>query len=246
MNTIYKERPSKTGEIMTNPRLKSEILSETAKKRVQEKFIEDNFGVTREFWSKETNKGTECEPESIKYFVKNYDLFGASKNEITYENDFFIGTPDIIHAGIVYDIKTSWSLFTFPMFDDTDKIPTKAYEYQLQAYMDLTGLKSARLVYVLTDATEEMIQDEVYKRCLRSKIFNKAPEVAAQLEEKIEKQTRLEMTFSHVPDELRIKIFSIDYNPEMIKEMRERVDLCRTYYSELLEKVNNQIISKNN
>ena len=244
MSAIYKERPSKIGEIMTNPRTKGELLSETTKKRVQEKFIEDMFGVTREFWSKETNKGTECEPESIKYFVKNYDLFGASKNEIKYENDFFVGTPDIIHAGKVYDIKSSWSLFTFPMFDDTEKIPTKAYEFQLQAYMDLTGLKSAMLVYVLTDATEEMIQDEVYKRCLRAKIYNKDPEIAAELEQKIEKQTRREMTFNHVPDELRIKTFTLEYNQELVNEMRARVDLCRTYYGELLEKVNNQISIK--
>jgi hypothetical protein len=235
----YLESPSQIGRIMTNPRTKSEVLSETCKSRVEEKFIEDQFGVKKEFWSKETNKGLECEDVSISYFVKEFDLFGATKNETRFQNETFIGTPDLIFNGVVYDIKTSWSLFTFPMFDS--EIPKKDYLYQLQAYLDLTGLQKAELVYVLTNATEEMIQDEVYRRCLRSKVFDKAPEVAAMLEDQIEKQVRKEMTFDHVNPALRIRRYEIKYDPAIIEEIKARVQLCQVYYDALLLKCETRI-----
>lgn len=232
----YKESPSQIGKIMTNPRNKSEVLSETCKTRIEEKFIEDQFGVRKSFWSKETNKGLECEEESINFFAKEYDLFGAKKNEIRYENDSFIGTPDLVFNGIVYDIKTSWSLFTFPMFDDPAVIPTKDYMYQLQAYLDLTGLKKAQLVYVLTNATEEMIQDELYRRCLRAKLIDPTPE--------LEEQVRREMTFDHVDSALRVKIFDVEYDPAIIAEIKARIELCEEYYNALLERITKQINTK--
>lgn len=232
----YIERPSQIGRIMTNPRSKSEVLSETCKKRVEERFIEDHFGVYKSFWTKEINKGLECEEESIKYLVKEYDLFGAKKNETKFKDDLFVGTPDLIHNGIVYDIKTSWSLFTYPMFED--EIPTKEYIYQLQAYMHLTGLKSAKLVYVLTDATEDMIQDELYKRCLRKKLIDATP----QLEEEV----RREMTFGHIDPALRVKMFDVEYDQEIIDQIKERIALCQSYYDELVTKINNQIKAKSN
>lgn len=234
----YKESPSQIGRIMTNPRSKSEVLSETCKTRVEEKFIEDQFGVRKSFWSKETNKGLECEIESINFFVKEYDLFGAKKNDIRFENDSFVGTPDLIFNGVVYDIKTSWSLFTYPMFDDPAVIPTKDYMYQLQAYLDLTGLKKAQLVYVLTNATEEMIQDEIYRRCLRAKLIDATPE--------LEEQVRREMTFDHVDNALRVKTFDVEYDPAIIEEIKARIELCEEYYNTLLERVTNQIKTKSN
>jgi hypothetical protein len=238
----YLESPSQAGRIMTNPRSKSEVLSETCKTRIEEKFIEDQFGVKKSFWSKETNKGLECEEESIKFLAKQKDLFGAKKNETRFENETFIGTPDLIFNGVVYDIKTSWSLFTFPMFDD--EIPTKDYIFQLQAYLNLTGLKKAKLVYVLTNATEEMIQDELYRRCLRAKVFDKSPEIAAKMEEELEAQVRKEMTFDHVPAELRIKCFDLEYSEEIIEQMKARVALCQEHYDTLLEKITNQLKTK--
>jgi hypothetical protein len=237
----YLESPSQIGRIMTNPRTKSEVMSETCKTRVEEKFIEDQFGVKKTFWSKETNKGLECEEESINFYVKEFDLFGAKKNETRFKNDNFIGTPDLIFNGVVYDIKTSWSLFTFPMFEDPNVIPTKDYMFQLQAYLDLTGLKSAKLVYVLTNATEEMIKDELYRRCLRAKIFDKDPEIAAQLEDQLEQEVRKEMTFDHVHPALRVKTFNIEYDPAVIEAIKERIKLCEQYYNSLVDKINNQI-----
>lgn len=239
METKYNERASKVGKIMTNPRSKSAVLSETAKSRIEEKFIEDNFGVSPTFWSKETNKGNECEIESMIFYVKNKDLFGATKNETKFFDENFNGTPDMIFNGVVYEFKTSWSLFTFPLFEES--IPTKDYEYQLQTYLHLTGLTAGKLVYVLTDATEGMIDDEIYRRCMREKIYDKGPEYAAIKEKQIEESVRKEMTFKQVPDELRIKEYDVTYDPEMINEIKSRLIDCGAYYDSLKTKINNLV-----
>jgi hypothetical protein len=49
---MYKERASAMGSIMTNPRSKTEVLSQTAKTRIQEKILEDHFNIKKNVWSK--------------------------------------------------------------------------------------------------------------------------------------------------------------------------------------------------
>lgn len=239
---MYKERASQIGAIMTNPRSKSEVLSKTAQTRIQEKFLEDRFGIKKDIWSKYTDKGIKQEGESINLFCKVWGLFGLKKNERFFENDWFTGTPDILTDTHVIDIKTSWDGTTFPWFQPLDEIPTPAYNFQLQAYMKLTGLKNALLVYCLTDADEQMILDELRRKCWQKGIidFDNDPEV-----DKIEIEVRKQMTFGHIPDELRVKVFEIDYNSELVESMIERVELCREYYNELTEQINNQIESVN-
>ena len=96
-------------------------LSQGAKTRVQEQFLTDEFGIINDFWSKETDKGTECEDESIKLFAKISGIFGIKKNEKQFENEYFKGTPAIVTNDLVIDIKTPLSGSTFPWF--ADKLP---------------------------------------------------------------------------------------------------------------------------
>ena len=56
-----KIRCSAIGKIMTSPRTKGELLSETAKSYVQDLFKEKELGISKEFWSRYTDKGNECE-----------------------------------------------------------------------------------------------------------------------------------------------------------------------------------------
>jgi len=228
---MYKERPSALGRIMTNPRSKGEVLSETCKTRVEEKYLEDKFGIKKDFWSKATDKGTTEEPISIDLMVRQLGLFGAQKNETTFENDYLVGTPDVIHSGIVYDVKTSFSASTFPFFDT--EIPDKGYYYQLQAYMYLTGLSSAKLVYCLVDTPEQMIQDEIRRQVWKKGMLDSTPELEAEVYS--------QMTFDHIPEELRIRVFDIDYDPEVIKAIETRIELCREYYESLNNTINNRV-----
>jgi hypothetical protein len=241
---MYKERSSQVGKIMTNPRSGSG-LSETTKTRIEEKFLEDKFGIKKEFWSKATDKGTTEEPISIDLMVRSLGLFGARKNDIYFENDYLTGTPDVIHNGIVYDVKTSFSGSTFPFFEN--EIPDKAYFYQLQSYMELTGLRSAKLVYCLVDTPQNMINDEIRRQVWKMLPDPKYRDLSeSEIETIAEEKTLSQMTFDNIPEELRIRVYDVEYCPETIEKIKARIDQCREYYKELESTINNRLKSKAN
>ena len=210
-------------------------LSEGAKTRVKEQFLADRFGINREFWSKETDKGNECEDESIKLFAKVSGIFGIRKNEKQFESDFFKGTPDIITNDAVIDIKTSFSGSTFPWFEN--ELPENAYFYQVQAYLHLTGRQNGFVAYCLTNSNDDQIQDEVRREAWRQKLIDPTDD---QLDE-IEKKVYSQMTFDHINDGLRVKIYEVKRDDNIINEMIERVKLCRVYYKELSKEIDNRI-----
>ena len=153
----FKIRASASGKLMTEPRNKSETLSETTKTYVKEWLIEKIYGIRKETKSKYLDKGNALEDIAIDKAIQWLDLPFAIKNEKYFEDDFFCGTPDLIVDGVVYDIKCSWDAFTFPLFEN--EIPTKDYFYQLQVYMHLTGCKKAVLTYVLLNTPDFMIYE---------------------------------------------------------------------------------------
>lgn len=156
MKTIqdFKIRASASGQIMTNPRTKTELLSETTKTYVFDWLKENIYGYRKELNNKYVTKGLELEDEAIDKAIELLDLPFTLKNEQFYEDEYFTGTPDLIIKDTVYDIKCSWDCYTFPLFDT--EIPTKNYYYQLQVYMHLLGLKKAKLVYVLLNTPENL------------------------------------------------------------------------------------------
>ena len=151
---IFKIRASASGKLMTAPRNKTELLSETTKTYVKEWLIEKIYGVRKEIKSKYLNKGLKLEDTAIDKAIEWLDLPFTLKNEKFFEDDFFCGTPDLIVNDVVYDIKCSWDAFTFPLFEN--KIPTSDYEHQVNVYMHLTGLKKASVVYILLETPEEL------------------------------------------------------------------------------------------
>jgi hypothetical protein len=155
---MFKVRASAGGKLMTEPRSKTETLSETTKSYVYEWLKEKIYGVRKQISSKYLNKGLKLEDTAIDKSIEWLDLPFAIKNEQFFENDYFTGTPDLIVDGVVYDTKCSWDCFTFPLFDDN--IPTKDYFYQLQIYMELTGCRKAVLIYVLLNTPEELTYEE--------------------------------------------------------------------------------------
>ena len=60
-----KWRPSSLGKLMTQPKAKSEVLSETAKSYIKTKAKEDYFGYSTHLQTKPMLKGTDWEEESI-------------------------------------------------------------------------------------------------------------------------------------------------------------------------------------
>lgn len=154
MKSIFKSRASASGSIMTNPRSKTELISQTTINYVHDWLKESIYGIKKEIKSKYLTKGLTLENEAIDKAIEWLDLPFVLKNESFFEDDCFTGTPDLISEDRIYDIKCSWDCFTFPLFER--EIPTKDYFYQLQVYMHLTGKKNATLVYVLLNTPEEM------------------------------------------------------------------------------------------
>ena len=120
----FKIRASASGKIMTNPRAKTELISETTKTYVKEWLLEHIYGVKNEIKSKYLTKGIWLEDDAIDKAIEWLDLPFAIKNEKFFEDDYFCGTPDLILDGTVYDIKCSWSCFSFPLFEtEISRIP---------------------------------------------------------------------------------------------------------------------------
>lgn len=153
----FKIRCSAISQIMTNPRSKSETLSETCKTYLETWVKEQIYGEKKEIKSKYLTKGTEVEQIAIEYYSEIKDLGFLLPNTDHFENEFMTGTPDLILGDFVLDFKSSWDCFTFPLFDTE---PEKYYWMQLQGYMALTGKDSAKLVYTLQNTPEELTWGE--------------------------------------------------------------------------------------
>jgi hypothetical protein len=180
----FKIRASAGCKLMTEPRAKSETLSETTKSYLKEWAICQMFNVQNEIKSKYTERGIQDEDKAIDLMMTVLDLPFTIKNEQYFENDYFCGTPDLIVGDTVYDIKCSWSAFTFPYFEK--EIPNSDYFYQLQTYMALTGCRKAVLSYVLLDnkqiGHEYKIDD---KTRIKTFSFEYDPEVIETLQNKV-------------------------------------------------------------
>lgn len=201
-----KYRASAIGKLMTEARSKSEPLSETTKSYLLELWIENNYGRRKQIDSKYMIKGTTVEEESITlYSLHQCDFF--KKNKERKENEFITGEPDIITDTHIIDIKSSWSIFTF-MDSKFSKAINKDYYWQLQAYMSLFDKQAAKLVYVLTNTPDELVECETRFRTCDEKEFK----------------------FDDIPLQERIFEVEVLRNDEDINRMYNRINEANEYY----------------
>jgi hypothetical protein len=219
-----KIRCSQLGRVMTAPRSKSEVLSQTAKTYVEELAKEHLFGIKKVFKSRYTDKGNEVEEKAIELTEEVLGFEFLTKNEDYFENDYIKGTPDIITHSLVIDVKSSWSGDTFPFFET--ELPNKDYYYQVMGYMWLTGKKNALISYCLINTPEEIVNDEI-RRTAWGK-YEIEPS-----EETIRDVVALH-NFDHIPKDRRVKTFYVGYNEGVVNEMKTRIEHCRTYFNELI------------
>jgi hypothetical protein len=219
----FRIRCSGIGQIMTNTRAKTELLSQTTKTYCSNWLKGQIFNREKHFDSKYTQKGNEVEDNSLDFVAKRLGFGMILKNDKYFESDFMHGTPDAIIPVYVIDVKNSWDWSTFPLLEK--EIPNQDYWWQLQGYMHLTGRKKAKLIYTLLDTPEHLIESEAKVYCFKNGYV---------LDNEIYEMFHNRMTYSDISDELKIKIFEIDYNENAIIEIENRVLLCRDYIAELL------------
>lgn len=222
----FKIRCSQIGSIMTMPRNKSDLISKTTQSFLEVWIKEQVYNRTKEFSSKYTEKGKECENIAIEFASKKLDIGMIFKNDKQFSNDYLTGEPDIILHDEVIDIKTSWDCFTFPLLDT--ECPNSNYYWQLQGYMALTGKQKARLVYVLIDTPRHLIDDEIRRQSWKMGFIDIPMEFEMEIINK--------MTYTEIPDDLKIKVFEIPRNAADIELIYQQVNKCREYIDSIIVK----------
>ncbi len=219
-------RCSANGKLMTNSRTKSEKLSATTKTYLNEVFLDKVYGLKKDIKSKYISKGLMVEEESLKLYSTYLDKFFL-KNDEFFKNDWICGTPDIIEDGVVIDVKSSWDAFTFQA-SKMGKL-NKAYYWQLQSYMWLTGCEKAQLVYCLVDTPDTLINDEK-RRLMWSMGKIDEDELTDEAFAAIDESSN----YSQIQIKNRIHVIDIDRNDEDIEKLKSRVVECREWMNENL------------
>ena len=152
-----KFRASQLGKLMTSSRSKGEVLGQTAKSYIIQKSKEDFFEYKTELTNKYVMKGIHQEQDSIDLLnavrFENY-----KKYEHRAENEWLTGSCDIITEELIIDIKSSWSLETFPATNYELK-DLSEYEWQGRAYMWLYDRPRFELCYVMVSTSDDILSD---------------------------------------------------------------------------------------
>jgi len=219
----FKIRCSAIGQIMTEARSKSEPLSETTKAYLIEWYISAKYGRTKDVSNQYIRKGLMVEEDAIS-LLSVIDKVVYVKNELHYSNDVLTGTPDIVTDTEVIDVKSSWDLWTFTKAR-TNAI-TKAYWWQVQGYMALTGRTSARVAHCLVNTPPLLVEDA--KRKLAWQIGTDRHDLQDALD-----AVEREMTFDDIPKRERVHVFTVERDDAAIAAISARVDECRNFLAAL-------------
>jgi hypothetical protein len=216
-------RCSSLGKLLTEPRSKSEVLSQTAKSYIEDLFNELEFGYRKEFSSRYTDKGLEMEDEAIQFASEQFDWEFVVKNTERFTNDYITGEPDINTDSLLADIKCSWSLDTYPMFEAEMK--NKDYYWQLQGYMWLTGKTEAELVYCLMNTPLQIVEDEVRRAHWKAGLIDEDIDLRHEVQTK--------HNYDNIPSKLRVKRYIVERDEKAIEKIIEKVEIAREYYKML-------------
>lgn len=220
-------RASSIGSIMTESRTKGEKLGQTAKSYVEKLFKERELGYIESISSKFLDKGIQMEDIAIQMAAEVLEWDFVVKNEKRFNNEWITGEPDICTDNLLADIKCSWNLGTFPMFET--ELSNKMYYWQMQSYMMLTGHEQAELVYVLANTPFEIVEDEVRREHWKLHL----------IDEDLDVRNAVQMmhNFDHIPDKMRVKRFIVKKDEQAFEKIKEKVILARNYYQQLKEQL---------
>lgn len=220
----YKFRCSSLGALMTEPRSKSELLSQTTKAELVKIYIREVYGREKEISSKYIAKGNQVEEDSITLLsrLKKEPFF---KNELRKENDFITGEADIIDPYLM-DTKSCWDLHTFYAAKTSEL--NKDYRYQMLGYCELYEFAFGSVCFTLIDTPEGLITAE------KQKLFYKmnVPTIENPEYQKACEALEKEMKFDDIPMDEKIHEVEVKRNPAEMEKVYERIHLCREWLNE--------------
>lgn len=218
-------RCSSVGQLLTDPKTKADkeagVLSQTAKTLVESMWMQMKYGYYEPIVNDYMTKGLNMEQDSMALVQSVLGGQFRTKNRERLQNDYFIGTPDIILKDAVEDIKTSWSLKTFMNAE-----LTPLYMAQAQAYMALTGILQYRLIYALVPTDEAVI----LKNCDKL-VWQYGGDYSN--EDYIAHSTQIKRNndlIKDIPAHDRVKVFEFGYDADMVEELHRRIERAREYY----------------
>lgn len=137
---------------------KDKSLSTGAKTFLDTLAKEFMYGYHEVVTGKYMDKGLIVEDESIGLYNRVF-FTDYKKNTVRLTDDYLTGECDIIMPGVKgIDIKSSWSLSTFPARAATGE--DKLYEWQCRGYMRLWNVQEWDVAYCLVNTPDELIGRE--------------------------------------------------------------------------------------
>jgi len=206
---MIKIRASALGDLMTDPKEKTEILSKGAKTFLDKMAKEFVYGFNEVISGKYMEKGVIVEDQSI-YLYNSVFFTDYKKNTERKTNDWLTGECDIFTGSKIIDIKSSWSLSTFPATSE-DGID-KGYEWQIRAYMMLWDVEEAEVAYCMVSTPDELIKFE---------------------------QEELHFV-DHIPEHLRVTVISYKRDKELEDKIKIKVGAAREYLENKVKQINQQ------
>jgi hypothetical protein len=189
-------------ELIERSKCKAEFsLSETATSYIEGVVNQRIYKYDNNFTSKETEKGIYVEPESIELYNHVFDK-SFEKNMVYKKNDWICGTADVVGKNLILDIKSSWSLLTFPKTQKDAK--NALYEWQVRAYMMLWKKEFGEIAHCMVDTPDNLIAHE----------FNLNLEIH---------KTR------DIPKELLVTVVKLQRDLDIEEKIKEKVLECRRY-----------------
>ena len=238
------------------------VLTDGVKKILKDLVFSEMFGRRKKVESKFLTKGVVREEDAISLYSHVTGRLYI-KNKQRKSNEHFSGECDInTNSDTIDDIKTSWSIDSFPAVDE--KLTSSDYRPQGLAYLDLWNKKRYRVAYCLVDTPDFLVERELNKLYYEIGAFdiNGNKEVKEEhiedvkdtlyrhvytrkgLEDFVHSQYNLELDwfddFIEIPETFRVKVFEFDRDDREIADMKVMVELARVYMNEQAE-----LISKN-
>jgi hypothetical protein len=197
-------------------------LSETAKKHLIKIYCEEYWGRRKEITSKYLEKGKQVEHESIQ-LISFLDDTIYEKNEEKKENDYVIGTADVVTETEIQDVKSSFEADSFLPY--VVEPLEKNYVYQIQGYMWLWGKKKGRIRRCLINTPESIINDEKRKLLYRMDVISEeSPEF---------KIAAAEIEYNNIFDDIdpseRHISHEIDFDEDFPEKVKQKVEKAREF-----------------
>jgi hypothetical protein len=205
-----KWRASQLGNLMTNSRSKSDVLSETTKSEIRKIAKQNFYGYTTEIKTKPMIKGTDWEQEGID-LLNSVRFTQYTKNEERVSNEYITGCCDIKEPKLIIDIKMPWSLETFPATPSEGD--ASKYEWQGRGYMWLYDKPAFELVYTMCTTPDELLTEWDNLSIHR---------------------------VDHIDPAKRITVLRYERDLAIEEQIKERLRACSEYYAQYVNELNSK------